>query len=396
MFALKGFSENDFVVLRKFLTPCEKSKYGVIYQSEYPALQVYFLEQGSVKVVSCPAKDSGDDVVLGAVKAGGFFGEEALLRENQSYQNTVVAIENTVLLSMNREGLQRLMAESITVGTKLLLALSTPYREALAASGRMAQILIFYSPKGGVGCTTLAVNVAVLLAQAKKKVAFLDNDLQFGNANLFVGAPAALNVARLVQREERLTYDRIKLFFDHKFDLDFLYAPDLPQEAELVSRSNVSQILTALGPNYDFIVIDTQQEITDLTLMEWDLANALVIVTQPDFPGLSRLTRLLKVINRFNYPKEKSWLLLNRFRPEHSTILEDFRKLSIGNCLTIADDPQAAEAAALAGEPLVTRSKTGPLADGLQVFIDKVLGSNTAKLAQEGGIFSKIRAFFSN
>ncbi len=395
MFALKGFSESDFDILRRFLVRNELKKNQPVIESGGPALKFFLVEEGSVKIVQRTAKDGSDEIILGVVKGGGFFGEEALLRENQNYMNSVFAVENSVLLCMDREGLQKLMGESIAVGTKLLLALSKNYREALTTPESMGKIMAFYSPKGGTGCTTMAVNTAAMLASQKRKVAFIDCDMQFGNANIFLGAPPNLNVGRLVQMEENLIYDRIKGFLTRRAGVDCLFSPDLPQEAELVTRANLNQIIRALGPHYEFIIIDCRSEIDDQTLLLWDLADLIVMVTHSDLAGLTRIHRLFRVITRLNYPKSKFAVLVNRFAKEaQATFLKEFQKFQVGVVQAVADESPSVSESMFSGIPHVEANPKSRLAADLGAFINSLTGIEVP-VEQKGGIFSKLRSMFS-
>ncbi|HOT30089.1 MAG TPA: cyclic nucleotide-binding domain-containing protein [Candidatus Ozemobacteraceae bacterium] len=395
MYALKGFSDSDFDILRRYLTHREAAKNEVIIKMDSPADRLFIVETGAVKIVQRPTIDSADDVTLGVIKDGGFFGEEALLRENQIYMSTAVAVEHSLLLVMNREGLQKLMVESISVGTKLLLALSRTYREALSTPDIMGKVITFYAPKGGMGCTTLAVNTAVLLARTGKRVVFLDWDMQFGNASLFVGAPAALNVGRLIQKEERLVYDRIKGFMTRRHEIDFLFCPELPQEAEIISRTALNQILLVLGKQYDYVVIDTRAEIDDQTLLAWDMADLIVLATLGDIAGITRMHRLFRVMSRLNYHRDKFAVLVNKYREGQQAFLDEFRKLSVGYVDTVAFDLAGVPEAELAGLPLVERSPDSPAGADIARFVSQLTGDEHVAKSRKGGIFSRLKSLFT-
>lgn len=395
MFALKGFSDSDFELLRRFLVRVEMPKGGVLIKQGETANRLFFIEDGSVKLVQRPSVDGGDDVMIGAVKAGGFFGEEALLRENQHYLHTAVALENTVAMTLNQEGLQALMVESIGVGTKLLLALSKTYREALATPETMGKVLTFYSPKGGAGTTTLAVNLAVMLARTRKRVLLVDADLHFGNANLLVGAPQNPNLARLVQMETRLVTERIRHFISRRFEVDFLFSPEFPQEAELISRTNLNQILRALGPAYDYVVLDTGSVIDDHTLLTWDLADVITLVGTPDLAGVTRFFRLFKVLGRLNFPKEKLAILVNRYDDSRKSFVDEYAKLPAAMVATVVDDVEAVTRAAFDGSPMVESSPQGKATGDLRRFLTLLVGEEATANLNRGGIFSRLRSLFS-
>ena len=170
MFSIKGLSDVDLEILRKHLVRREVSKRSVIFEDGKKAASLFFLESGAVKLVQKKAQtDSLDDVVMSVIKPGGFFGEEALLGEVPNYLSTAIAMEASILLELSRESLQALMSASMSTGTKVLLGISKNYREAIVVTESMATTIVFYSPKDGVGKTSLAINTAVALARAGKR-----------------------------------------------------------------------------------------------------------------------------------------------------------------------------------------------------------------------------------
>ncbi|MFZ2956528.1 MAG: cyclic nucleotide-binding domain-containing protein [Candidatus Ozemobacteraceae bacterium] len=395
MFALKGFSESDFATLRKFMETRIFKKNEIIVKTGQPAQALYFVEEGSVKLVQRTAIDHGDDVVVGSIREGGFFGEESLLRESQISQETAVALDNSVLLSLTQTSLQKLMAESITIGTKLLVALSKNYREALTVPEKMAKILVFYSPKGGAGCTTIAVNTAWNLSRSGKKVVYIDADLQFGNAGLLVGMTPGLSVARLIQSEEVLVFDRVKHFLDKRYGIDFLYSPVQPQEAELVSRNNLQQIIKALGSQYDLIVIDSACEIDEVTMFVWDIADCIHVVSQGNISELTRVHRLLKVFDRLNYKKEKVSALVNRFQESQMSYFNQFQKLAFGMVKTFANCPEENAQAMFEGVPVAELFPGCTFSKNVRELTAPFLGESVAPQERTGGIFSRVRNLFT-
>ncbi|HNV72778.1 MAG TPA: cyclic nucleotide-binding domain-containing protein, partial [Candidatus Ozemobacteraceae bacterium] len=328
MFTIKGMSNADRELLRKYLVSREVPKNAVLFQSDRPAESMFFLENGAVKLVERKAADGRDDTVVGIIKPGQFCGEEALLAEDARHQVTAVTIEHCLVFEFSRRALQELMAANVTLGTKILLGISRNYRDASFAPQQYGRILVCYSAKDGEGKTSLAVNLAARLARGGRKTVVLDADLQMGNAHVLLGLNSAPNLSRLVQLEERLNFDRIKLYLQRGHGVDLLAAPDVPQEAELVTRSNLNQILSELTKNYDEVIVDCQSHIDENTLLLWDNADKLLITVRPDLAGLTRLSRLMRVFSRLDYPKHKFLFVAMKTEPALAEVLPELRRIA--------------------------------------------------------------------
>ncbi|MBF0502041.1 MAG: cyclic nucleotide-binding domain-containing protein [Candidatus Riflebacteria bacterium] len=393
--ALKNLNEVDLSLLKSYLIPRMLEKGDIVYCESDPAIAMYFIESGALKTLHRTTASGSDDQIVSIIRPGGFSGEEALLAENPRYQITTIALEKSVLLELSRASLQDLMSKSMSTGTKVLLGISRNYREAMVTPEQTAKLFVFYSPKDGVGRTTLAVNVAAQLAVSTgKRVLFIDADFQFGNAALLLHVSPALNIARLIQVEANLTFDRIKLFMVRSSGLDTLLCPDLPQEAELVTRESVAQILHECSRQYDFIVLDAKSNIDDQTLLFWDRADRIILVGTPSLGNLQRLHRLFKLYSRLDYSHERFQFVLNRFRPTDTEFLTEFQKLAKGRALTIDDDPAVTCEAEINGSPFALSQATKNIHLDLQALVRELLG-NVQPKQKQGGIFSRIKSLFA-
>jgi MinD-like ATPase involved in chromosome partitioning or flagellar assembly len=396
MFTLKGLSNAEVEQVRPLLQIREVAKNEVVFVAGTEALATAFVDSGALKLVERKAQDGGDDMMVSIAKTGSFCGEESLLSDESRYLYTSVAIEPTILRILDREGMQRLMAKSMSIGTKILLGISRNYREAIAVPEHQAKVLVFYSPKEGTGSTTLAVNTAMKLAQTGKSTVLVDADFQFGNAHVLLGLKPAPNVARMVQIEQHLLYNRITPYLHKVGDLNVLLATDLPQEAEIITRASMNQILRELMKNHEYVVVDCQSYINDLTLLMWDFADQLFLVTNPELGSVTRLHQLFKVLQRLDFNSEKLMCLLNKMEStsdEAKAFFNELKKLKHSGLFQIERDRIAAEKALLKAEPLFQSFPESPLVRDLSAFWDHLLGK-TRKNTERGGIFSRLKSLF--
>ncbi len=394
MFTIKGMSTADRDLLRKYLVTREVPKNGVLYQADRPAESMFFIETGAVKLVQRKAADGRDDTVMGIIKPGQFCGEEALLAEEARHQHTAVTLEHCQVFEFSRRALQELMATNMTLGTKILLGISRNYRDASFAPQQYGRILVCYSAKDGEGKTTLAVNLAVRLAREGKRTVLLDADLQMGSAHVLMGLNVAPNLSRLVQLEERLVYDRLKLYLQRAHGVDLLAAPDVPQEAELVTRANLNQVLSELTKNYDEVIVDCQSHIDENTLLLWDNADRLLISTRADLAGLTRLHRLLRVFARLDYPKHKFLFVATKCEAGDAEVLGEIRKLAGDQLIEMPRHDDAVRRAMTTGVPWALETAPEPLTKSLEQIVSHLQGS-PLPAAEKGGIFSRLKSLFA-
>lgn len=395
MFAIKNLSSADLEILKKELKAKTVNKGDTILEAGATGQSMYFLQSGTLKLIRRETVDAREDQILGVIKAGGFCGEESILSENAPYRFTVVAQEESILHELSKESMQHIMTSSMMTGTKILLGISKDYREAINMSTQPARIISFISPKDGSGRTTLAINIAEQLGKKGKKVIYIDADLQLGDASLLLGSAPNPNVTRLVQLEERLTYDRIQHYFITKNPLKLLAGANSPQEAELVSRAQLAQIIQECAKNCDYLLIDSGCHIDDIALLTWDVSEMLFLVVNPELSSAMRTKRLMKALSRLNYPKEKFHGILNRFKSVDTEYLSVFRSTVEGDWFTVASDPEATENALNSEKFISEVAANEKITKDLKIIASHIAGEEK-EVMEKGGIFSWLGKMFSN
>src|SRR5207253_2917250 len=133
----------------------------------------------------------------------------------------------------------------------------------LAAPGIIAptprRTVAVFSPKGGVGATTIAVNIAMAKAMtAPDKVVVLDLDLQFGQVTTFLDLPPRQTLADLVRDDQALREPELLRTYTTRHDagLHVLPSPGSPEVADLVTARHVDVLLETILGTFDFVVID--------------------------------------------------------------------------------------------------------------------------------------------
>ena len=195
----------------------------------------------------------------------------------------------------------------------LIRRFRTTKGEAVAKRG--GNVVLFVHGKGGVGCTTLAVNAAVALAATTiYRVSLLDLNLEFGNAPMLMNLTSARTLANLAEdAHEQLDEATFASYLEQdRSGVRVLAGCDVPERAELVTVPAVQQAIDHLQKQSDYVVIDAPASFSQQVLAAMDVADAAVIVTAAHLPSLKATKQALEVLEKLSYPQERTVLVVNR------------------------------------------------------------------------------------
>ncbi|TMG53573.1 MAG: response regulator [Chloroflexi bacterium] len=180
---------------------------------------------------------------------------------------------------------------------------------------RGGNVILFVHGKGGVGCTTLAVNSAVALAATTiYRVTLLDLNLEFGNVPMLMNLAPDRTLADLAEEAhtelDDATFERY--LTQDRSGVKVLAGCDTPERAELVTVPAVQQAIDHLQMQSDYVVIDAPASFSQQVLAALDVADAVIIVTAAHLPSLKATKETLDVLEKLSYPRERSVLVVNR------------------------------------------------------------------------------------
>jgi pilus assembly protein CpaE len=195
----------------------------------------------------------------------------------------------------------------------LIRRFATTRGEAVAKRG--GNVVLFIHGKGGVGCTTLAVNAAVALAATTiYRVTLLDLNLEFGNAPMLMNLTSSRTLADLAQNaHEQLDEATFLTYLEQdRSGVRVLAGSDVPERAELVTVPAVQQAIDHLQKQSDYVLIDAPASFSQQVLAALDVADAAVIVTSAHLPSLKATKQAMEVLEKLSYPAERTVLVVNR------------------------------------------------------------------------------------
>jgi pilus assembly protein CpaE len=185
-----------------------------------------------------------------------------------------------------------------------------------AESGQQqkGKIVSIFSAKGGVGCSTIAVNVAIALQQnAASKVALVDASLQFGDVGVLLNLYASRTVADLAGHADELDNELISdIFIPHSSGVKALLAPPRPEVADTVNSALVIDVLNRLRTMFDIIIVDTSSTLDDLVLNVLDISDKIIVVTTPEIPAIKNAKLFFEVSEALEYDRSRIMFILNK------------------------------------------------------------------------------------
>jgi len=176
------------------------------------------------------------------------------------------------------------------------------------------RVITFFNVKGGAGKSVISSNVATMLARFwKKKVVLIDLNLAFGDQGILLGLPSDNHIHKLLSERPPLKISQIeKQLTKHTSGLKVLLPPPLPELAETIKPEFVENIIDILRSHYDFVIIDTHNQLTDLEIKVLEISDLIMLVMTMELTFIKNTKLLLDLLLRLKIPREKIKVILNR------------------------------------------------------------------------------------
>jgi len=251
--------------------------------------------------------------------------------------------------------------------------------------GPKGKVVTVYSPKGGAGCTTLAVNLALTLNNDDTRVALVDGNFQFGDVAVFINEQGKNTVLDLAPRADELDPEIVEeVMVKHAASgLHILAAPSRPEHAEKISSGQFSKVLEYLSQMYAYVVVDTASLLTDVTLAAIDVSDLIVLVTTQDIPSIKNCRLFLDLLQTLGVERNRILFVMNRYDKRINITPERVAEnLKQEVALVIPLDEATATKAVNRGVPFVLDNKSQPVSRGVYLLAEGVRGRVAA---QESG-----------
>ncbi len=257
---------------------------------------------------------------------------------------------------------------------------------AAAVPGReTGKIITFFSPKGGVGRTTISTNLAVALHQLTgKPVVLVDGSLPFGDIAVILNmSPKAKTIADLIGSFESADSDVVEsILVQHSTGIKVMLAPPTPESTELITGAHIKHVLELLRERYAYIIVDTWPSFQEQVITMLDVADVILTLMTLEITSLKNVRVFMEVVEKLGYDEAKVQLVANRNDSSGGIKASDV-EASLGRKIphTIVSDGRTLVLAVNRGVPFVISHRDSQVAKDIFALAQRVAVAETAPAA---------------
>ena len=375
--------DNLLRAIARQLQPAFAAKGSTIIHQGDPGDSLFIIQEGRCEVTV--EESPGHSITIAFLGAGDFFGEMALVSE-EPRTATVKALEDCKLLVLDRRTLYNTLppdSDAFIELTKLVDQRQATIQNLIAraqmvAPEQAASTVAVYSPKGGSGRTTLAVNLAAALArQYPGEVLLVDLALPYNHAALMANLVPTSSLAHAVQVpaaqfEETL----LSAILHHPGGLMLLPGVLKPEDADLITPDVIGKAMSLLGNTFRFIVFDLGVAMSETVLTVLDHSQRIVLIATPELSTLKDISDLMRIFeNVLNIVPGRVLITMNNKTGRSVVSREDVeRTLRQELACEIAFDGSKPDEAAVKGEILVLSDPKSAVSRGALQLAEQLAG----------------------
>jgi pilus assembly protein CpaE len=311
--------------------------------------------------------------------------------------------DGQAILQALRSGAKEFLTQPVVL-EELLLALQRLQQKKVRADGgsnnglakHESMAVAVLGSRGGIGCTSLAVNLGCTLAQEKGySVALIDLDLALGDSDVALDVMPAYTLADVAINIERLdmTFLRRSLS-QHPSGLFLLPHPMQLGDIGLIHEDHLQRVIGLLKASYTHLVIDLSKRFTPTDLTALRMADVILLVAQLELSSLRNVVRMLVTLNAEEGIEKKIKIVINRAGCESYDGEISLKKAeeTIGKPIyfQLPDDPKAIMGSRNAGVPLLQHAPRSKFQQGIVQLAQALCGKEDAAGAtkKRNGLFS--------
>jgi pilus assembly protein CpaE len=241
----------------------------------------------------------------------------------------------------------------------------------VATTRQESQVIAILGSRGGVGCTSLAVNLGVTLAQDPAfSVALMDLDLALGDADVALDLMADYTLADVVLSVDRLDMQFLKRSLSkHGSGLSLLPHPVQMDDAELIREDHLQRVIGLLRASYSHLIMDLSKSFSSNDKAALQMADVILLVAQLELSSLRNVVRILLTIGNDPVLADKVQVVVNRVGSDGEISLKKAEE-TIGKPIfwQVPNDSRAVHESRNQGVPLLQlapRSKVQQSINGL-------------------------------
>jgi len=362
--------------VRKRLSRRKVDSGKTLFRQGEPADALYLIESGRLRIFV--SDRPGHERVLQFLGPGEIVGEAAFIAETP-YVTNAVAIESASVWRLARADFEALLGKNDAILRYLAGEIAERQAQAnarLAAESQPEEtrsqrgfVTAIYSPKGGAGVTTIALNLAIALAQRQPDdVALVDLDVLFGHAlsSLWLEPRGVLaNTSPVTLRA--LDRPGLDLYLvTHSSSLRIFPAASKPEEGQTITADHVHAVVTSLRRYFGHVILDLPHQFNEITLTGLELADRVQIVATPEATALHDVLETRRILTEvLSVPPGRLSYVLNRPLPHAGLGVSEFSAATATRWDEIGHGGDAPATASLRGESLLDSRRNNAVARGV-------------------------------
>ena len=241
------------------------------------------------------------------------------------------------------------------------------------------KLIAVCSAKGGIGRTTLTVNLAVALMKKNVSAAILDGDFQFGDVNLAMDLKFSFTIKEVIESIATIDEHSLANYLAvHGSGVRVLSAPDRPEYADLVTNEAADKVVDIMLNGHDYVLVDTPVGLNEQSLRFIERADQILVITNLEMAALKNTKLYLETLDILGL-RDKVRIVINRANMESVIKATDAAKiLAAENPIYIPNDFQICSQSINLGVPFVIKHGKSDVAKGVFKMAELLSGGNAS------------------
>jgi pilus assembly protein CpaE len=270
---------------------------------------------------------------------------------------------------------------------RMLVAAQGSAGSGATSSTKEGRIVTLFAPKGGVGRTTLAVNLAVAMAgEQRQTVTLVDGSFQFGDVGVLLNLnPKNKSILDVVADSTTTDDDLVDTtLINHSTGIKVLLAPPSPEMAELITVDHVRRMMGRLRDTNDFVVVDLWPHFNDVSLALLDMSDVILTILTLEITNIKNIRLFLEVAEQLGYA-DRLRLVLNRADSAFGIRVADVEN-SVGRKIDhqVVSDGRTVVYALNRGVPFVWSNSQAPVSEDILKISRALVNDEPSVNAQDG------------
>jgi pilus assembly protein CpaE len=322
---------------------------------------------------------------------------------SSAHECSILAVSNSsdgqLILQAVRAGAKEFLTSPVNL-PDLVSALERIANQRLDPGGkpRSCTVIAVAGATGGVGSTSVAVNLGCVLAsQPERSVALIDLDLSLGDADVFLDTIPDYTLVDVAQNISRLDFTLLKRSLTkHSSGLYLLPRPVQLQDASLITPDGLQRVFGLLKASFTHLILDISKGYNELDMVAMQSANHVLMVTQLDLPCLRNVVRLMMSFEEIEGLKDKVKILVNRVGLDSGQISLKKAQETLGRDIfwQLPNDYRVMVEVRNNGVPLIEQAPRAAITTAMVALADALNGAQSGE-EEEAMTGSSTKSWFS-